>query len=305
MQSRSKSLPRWAVDLCQELSERLAWQVERGQAPWMVDRPFGAHPLPCEMQTGEVLATATVVQLAAAAQERGFRDRRWGTFAQIRRLGGHVMRGQKGVKVVRYGTIDGRLKTWRENLFNLGQARGLARESLASPAAHRFVPRASLDRTIEGSGALIAHQGSAAPRYDLESDRIVMPSLEQFRAPLDYYRTVLHEIGHWTGHPDRLNRETLVKGCERGVGSKMYAREELQAEIASMIASDEFEIGHDPGRHARYAGNWANVLREDPVDILRACHRAGQVRICLARWRERGRRQRPEQARGGSVGGHA
>ena len=46
--------------------------------------------------------------------------------------------------------------------------------------------------------------------------------------------------------PDRLNRETLVRGTEAGFWSTLYAREELRAEISSMMTGDRLNLGHDP-----------------------------------------------------------
>ena len=45
-------------------------------------------------------------------------------------------------------------------------------------------------------------------------------------------RIALHECGHSTGHPDRMDRDTLKEGLDKGFGSPEYAREELRAEIS-------------------------------------------------------------------------
>jgi Zincin-like metallopeptidase len=58
-------------------------------------------------------------------------------------------------------------------------------------------------------------------------------------------RGALHELGHSTGHPDRLNRDLA-----HPFGSEGYAREELRAEIASLILGSEVGLGYDPGQHA-------------------------------------------------------
>ncbi|BAJ83025.1 hypothetical protein ACMV_P1_02290 (plasmid) [Acidiphilium multivorum AIU301] len=57
--------------------------------------------------------------------------------------------------------------------------------------------------------------------------------------------------GHATGHPSRLNRPDLGTPF----GSEAYAREELRAEIASLMIADKLGIGHDPGQHAAYVGS--------------------------------------------------
>lgn len=86
-----------------------------------------------------------------------------------------------------------------------------------------------------------------------------MPLKEQFDAADKYYATVLHELGHWTGHKDRLDRSIL-----NTFGSEGYAREELCAEIASLLIGQEFKIGHDPEQHAAYVNSWIKLLQDNP-----------------------------------------
>jgi putative DNA primase/helicase len=76
---------------------------------------------------------------------------------------------------------------------------------------------------------------------------------------------LLHELGHWTGHATRLNRN-----LSDPFGSIGYAREELRAEIGSMIIGSELGIGYDPGQHAAYAASWIQILEDQPVEIFRA-----------------------------------
>lgn len=60
-------------------------------------------------------------------------------------------------------------------------------------------------------------------------------------------------------------------------GSEGYAKEELRAEIASMIISDELGIGHDPRQHAAYVGSWIKILQDDPLEIFRAAADAEKI----------------------------
>jgi len=69
-----------------------------------------------------------------------------------------------------------------------------------------------------------------------------LPAREQFASAAGYYAVALHELGHWTGRADRLNRD-----LSNPFGSEAYAREELRAEIASLILGSELGIGYDPG----------------------------------------------------------
>ena len=60
-------------------------------------------------------------------------------------------------------------------------------------------------------------------------------------------------------------------------GSEGYAKEELRAEIASMIMGDELGIGHDPEQHAAYVGSWIKALQDDPLEIFRAAADAEKI----------------------------
>ncbi len=99
-----------------------------------------------------------------------------------------------------------------------------------------------------------------------------MPSKGQFDTADNYLATALHELAHASGHPSRLNRDLA-----HPFGSEGYAKEELRAEIASLMIGDQLGIGHDPGQHAAYVKSWVKVLEEDPKEILRAARDADKI----------------------------
>ena len=111
------------------------------------------------------------------------------------------------------------------------------------------------EKVIEASGATVEH---------VAGDRA-------------YYQTALHECVHSTGHPDRMDRDTLKDGMEQGFGSPEYAREELRAEIAAMMTGERVGVGHDPQRASAYVENWVKVLEEDPREIHRAAAEAQRM----------------------------
>ena len=80
---------------------------------------------------------------------------------------------------------------------------------------------------------------------------------------------------HWTGHPDRLNRQTLNESYR--FGDQNYAREELRAELASLFLAAERGIPHDPGQHASYVSSWIKALRDDKNEIFRAAYDASRA----------------------------
>ena len=124
--------------------------------------------------------------------------------------------------------------------------------------------------------------------YNLNRDEIVLPERGQFPSANHYYQTALHELGHSTGHPERMNRATLTQGIAEGFGSPAYAKEELRAEISAMMTGERVGVGHDPSRGAAYVEGWVAALEEDPREIRRAAADAQKISdFVLARSRER------------------
>ncbi|MET4024250.1 zincin-like metallopeptidase domain-containing protein, partial [Bradyrhizobium sp. S3.2.12] len=77
--------------------------------------------------------------------------------------------------------------------------------------------------------------------------------------------------GHWTGHPNRLNRD--LTGT---FGSKPYAHEELVAELTAAFVCAALSI-KPTVRHADYLGSWLDVLRSDSRAIFRAASKASKA----------------------------
>ncbi|MBS1732152.1 MAG: hypothetical protein JST02_02550, partial [Bacteroidetes bacterium] len=124
----------------------------------------------------------------------------------------------------------------------------------------------------QASHAVIHHGEADRAFYRPSTDSIHLPHKHQFPTPDRYYATALHELGHWTGHELRLNRDLA-----HPFGSHGYAKEELRAEIASMLLSGELGIGHDPGQHVAYVSSWIKALQEDPTEIFRAAADAEKI----------------------------
>ena len=92
----------------------------------------------------------------------------------------------------------------------------------------------------------------------------------------------MHELGHATGHPDRLDRATLKNGVG-DFGSVEYAREELRAEISAMLTGVRVGVGHDGSRGATYVQGWLTALEHDPQEIDKAAAEAQHMSDYLLR----------------------
>lgn len=114
--------------------------------------------------------------------------------------------------------------------------------------------------------------------YSPAEDAVHIPKFEHFKDPGFYYSTFLHEISHATGASTRLNREGITG--KHGFGSIEYAKEELNAEIASSFICGELGLEPDPehiNNHIAYVQNWIQVLEKEPETLFKAISIAGDI----------------------------
>ena len=116
----------------------------------------------------------------------------------------------------------------------------------------------------------------------MQTDTVTLPEREQFATANGYYQTALHELGHATGHPDRMDRDTLKHGVGNFGGTE-YAREELRAEMSAMMTGERVGVGHDGTRGAAYVQGWIKALEDDPKEIYKAAADAQRISDYLMR----------------------
>ena len=131
-----------------------------------------------------------------------------------------------------------------------------------------LIPRA--EALIAATGANFQIGGEIAC-YIPKLDVIRVPPQTAFHDQINYYRTVFHELGHWTGHASRLARDLSTKFASNG-----YAREELVAEMATAFVCASLGIVPTVS-HADYIGNWLQVLKEDARAIFKAASMASKA----------------------------
>lgn len=278
----------------EQVSERLIEQLEQGTAPWQRPWKPGQEMRPHNPVSGTKYRGINSVWLAA----QGHADPRWMTFKQSKDVGASVRKGETGTKV-EYWKFHDKIPKRDENgkpvkdengkkkmvsvklekprvfmatVFNAEQIEGLPplETKHETPEWERHE---KAEAVLKGSGAKISHDGGNQAYYHPGTDSIHLPQRGQFESSDLYYATALHELGHWTGHESRLDRD-----LSGSFGSASYAKEELRAEIASMMVGEELGTGHDPSRHAAYVGNWVKALKDDPREIFRASRDAEKIK---------------------------
>lgn len=270
-------------DLYTEVSTRIIAELERGAAPWI--KPWSASPgmnTPCNAATNRPYSGCNVVLLWMAANA-GYRIPRYLTFKQALDLGGNVRKGEHGTKVyfvkqlqVRNKNADDEAATrivplLREyTVFNIDQCENLPERVTKS---NTVKPRnqdqrdATLDEFLSCSGASI-REGAGEAYYRPGDDFISLPRFEAFKSAAHFYGTAFHELGHWTGHKSRLDRDLRHR-----FGERAYAAEELVAELCAAFLCAEFSIDGDL-RHAGYIQTWIGLLKADDRAFFTACSRA-------------------------------
>lgn len=277
------------ASLYAEVTSRVIAELEAGRLPWVQpwDGAGCGCPMPHNAGTGRRYSGINVLILWAAVIDRGYRSQRWLTYRQAQAAGGNVRRGERGTTICyadRFTPKGEQARAQDEDrearqiaflkrftVFNVDQCEGLP-EALASvpeaPATVDILPQ--VRALIEASGADFRVGGGEA-YYSPGADFVVVPPQAAFGEPINWYRTALHELGHWTGHRSRLDR--YQRG---GFGSADYAREELVAEMASAFACASLTI-RPTVRHADYIGSWLAVLREDEKAIFQAASAASKA----------------------------
>ena len=267
-------------DLYAEVSARIVTELERGAAPWV--KPWSATPgqnVPQNAVSNRPYSGCNVI-LLWLGRERGWTTPRFLTFKQAMEAGGHVRKGEHGSKVLFVKQLGMKVDEDAEarwipmlreyTVFNVDQCDGLPENIRAGkPARVRNSDTRDplVDEFLHATCADM-REGHGEAYYAPGHDFISMPAFEAFKSAAHFYGTAFHEIGHWTGHQSRLNRDLRHR-----FGERAYAAEELVAELCAAFLCAEFSFDGDL-RHAGYIQHWIALLRSDRRAFFTACSKA-------------------------------
>jgi len=252
--------------------------------------------LPMNAVTHKHYSGVNIFALLLASVDSGYADPRWATFKQAQKEGWKVRKGARGTQIcfvqtskesknpkalektqsseTNEDTNEQQLTrpfVKRAYVFNAIHFEGIPPRALEK--THAWNPIDEAEKLIKATKVAIFHGTLNKAYYTVSRDIVYVPNREQFNSLEQYYGTVLHELAHATGHPSRLNR----KIGQHQFGTEEYAREELRAEIASLILCTHTGIPYDPDRHVPYIKSWIKALSEDPKEIVVACRDADAI----------------------------
>ncbi len=258
---------------CEQQIEALFQLIEthggllQWQKTWQV---AGARSLPLS-QNG-FYQGINLMRLLMEQIDRGWTSPYWLTFRQIQQCGGYVLKGAKGTTVCFWKlreiesaaplATDETPATQKLPIFKTYTVFNRDQTSLAeTPEIHLpMINTVAIDDWLQTKAFSLSHFGNQ-PHYNSQEDVVVMPVLNHFNQPQDYYVTLLHELVHWTGHASRLNRASFRDYSK----TESRAEEELVAEIGSVLLASYFGLSGDLLNHASYVATWKQHLDEKAV----------------------------------------
>jgi len=262
------------------VTDQILSSLERGVIPWR--KPWNCKTeYPRNLVSGKGYQGINVWILISMCYSSPY----WLTFNQIKKLGGKVRKNEKGTIVVYWNFKDVEetdTDTGESNIkkvpflryyrvFNANQCEGLMQtEDIPEGPIY---PIDEAEKIISGyiDKPEIKH-GFTKASYNMSADLIKMPFRAAFSSIEEYYSTLFHECVHSSGHPSRLNRDTMVENA--GFGSKIYAREELLAEMGSAFLCGITGIATATVENsAAYIESWREKITKDPrLVVIAAAH---------------------------------
>ena len=276
-------------DHYQEITDRIVAALESGTKPWQQpwDNAKASGPsMPINATTGRPYHGINVLVLAMSNFAFGGGDPRFCSYKQAADRGWQVRKGERGTQIFFFKRMEvedrnappeaedrtKRIPMLRAyTVFNGAQIDGIPPWTAPDVVAEPWRKPEAAELILTNSKAVVRTGGERA-FYSPSLDFIQMPNAGSFNSPQDWGSTALHELGHWSSHVDRLNRD-----IKNRFGSERYAQEELRAELASVFIGATLGLPCDIPNHADYLAEWVSVLKGDKREIFRAASEAQKI----------------------------
>ena len=259
-------------DVYEQLTKKIIEKLEKGEIPWK--KPWNTINLgyPQNFISKKVYKGINFWMTLFEERTMPF----WLTFNQAKKLGGKIKKGSKATDIIFYQIIekeDNKGKPYsfpivkRSKVFNIEQCEDIdnpLEEKLETLHRDNFKDIQKCEdilKNIKDKISVISNDGVSKAFYRPSTDTIHMPVKSLFKTDEGYYATLFHEIGHCTGSKSRLERDGILKNTRHG--DKLYAKEELVAELTSSFLCNYAGIENTVDNNAAYIQSWLNALNND------------------------------------------
>jgi len=251
------------------------------EKPWLVsdDSRLGAHNAANKHQ----YSILNGLYLSYLCREKNYPLNRWLSFKQISTLGGKVKKDEKASMVVFSKNLIFSENAGKEeettirkfflryyNVFNVSQTEGLPSKFYEPYTKEININTVEMGENIlTASKANIKHLAIDEAYYSPAKDEICLPLTNHFISTEHFYNTAFHELCHWSGNENRLNRQLFNK-----FASPEYAREELTAEMGAVYLCSFIGLDIQIINSAQYIHSWLKLLKEDKTAFPKAAMQA-------------------------------
>jgi antirestriction protein ArdC len=272
-------------EIYQSVTDRIVQSLEEDAIPW--HKPWRSRGGHMNLISKRPYRGINPFLLEVTAIKESYESPYWVTYKQAKSLGGHVKKDEKSTLIIFWKILkfkedaedeEDSIKTIpllkHINVFNVEQCEGFE-DKIPEPEEAKFTPieaAEKLDDEMKNRPTIKHRQDHAF--YVPAADYIGLPDPEQFDTPEHYYCTRWHELGHSTGHKDRLNREGVQSPR---FGSDPYAKEELVAEMSAAMCAGVAGIDVVPQiqeNQKAYIKSWIKRFKDDTKLLISSAAQA-------------------------------
>ncbi len=261
-------------DVHQIINDKIIEQLQKGIVPWRV--AWTEAGIPTNVSSQKQYRGINLMLLASLGYEQNF----FITENQLNDIGATIKPNERPHVVTYWSNKSQEMNAEVDNgkrktsalryymVYNVSQCAGilgeLVPEKLPLPVSDEL--REKLVADIQ-NGPVIKHK-DPMPYYDPLEDCLNMPKPKTFDHSAGYYRTLLHQLVHSTGHHTRLDRMGLVQMSE--FGADAYSQEELVAEIGAGFLESYTGVASTGEPAPEYLQGWISKLQKDTHFIFTA-----------------------------------
>lgn len=270
-------------DVYEVITEKILTDLESMDNPWV--KPWVTQSIG-NQRNGESKRPYTGINALVLATS-GRESANWFTFNQINKRGLRLKKGSKSVPVI--GWFKTNKKDYDSSneeeqaylcarfykVFNAFDIEDCPEDLLNIQEIKTFDnPRFEDAEDVIFATSADIHYGHDSAFYRPMQDTVHMPNIESFLKSHEYYSTMFHELGHWTGNSKRLDRFKSNKVA--AFRSTEYSREELVAELCSVFVCSALDITSDSTyrNSVAYLQGWGKFLRSDAKAFVVAAQQA-------------------------------
>jgi antirestriction protein ArdC len=274
--------------LSEQIAGRMIMDIKNGTSVFQRPNNSLNSALPFNIESGHKYAGPSALVLLMQKRD----DPRWGTSNQANRNHTAVLKGATGTLInfmtqFEYQKVvdekgepvlkeNGKQRTERVKLeeprqvdawlFNGEQMRNMPKWE-KEPMDLSPAERAQV--ILDNSQAVIEHGGDDM-FYDRQLDAIIIPEMEHFASPEQYYAEAIHQLAHRTYQMEGLNRDGELQAGE-------MVSEELRTNLASLMLSKELNLPYDLNEHVGYLNSWSQLIKEEPAELFKAASDAQKI----------------------------